>query len=1284
MVRDLMNINAENESSNLKNQKYSKRLITIAIISTVLAGSYTLAKTNINASAKARTTLKSNKKTIKTVLKKKKNTKKVNISISKYQNDSYGTRYFDNNGKYVTGLVEINGGRQYFSPKGYLYKNKLISISDNYKMFADGNGNIVTNSFINANNKTYYINGNGVSVKGLQVINGKRYIFDNDSSLEKGKLEDINGTQMYSDPATGEIVTNKNVTVNNTNYHADLNGKLTVDNSKTSESLLTNNTFSQNFHYNVPRGYSNDIQSIVPHKDANGNVDYYDVYYLYDPNPNQQKFSDEWYHVTTKDFKTFTPFDPSDATSLNNVAIPFPSYTGPRGASGNQVVEGNKTFWRYVATGSVFPNDGLLTKDKWGNPIDKDAKLAYFTDLNDLQQNFLVYSNNDEQFRPYQDTPSLTAPMFHINGADFRDIQIQKQSDGEIIAYVTGGWAKKVYTFRSRDAVNWTHNPDDDIDLSSFNSGAFEIETPLVRTINGQTFMFFSWHSGDTRASSYVTGKIVNNVFKPDANNKFYSVDGSDFKSDIYAGNSENLDSGNLININWSGNWLYSPLGTPAYDSITMHSGSFALSRIIQNDNGQLKYLPIEPDNKLVNSYRIGSSAQSILVNTNNKLDFTFDSADVDKTLVFKRKESTLTITINKNGIEVKRENSLNPTLYKDVITQLSNTNISKIQAYVDNASIELYLPEANKSYNIVNFSSIANEPYFMTTSASATIDNYQFGQSDETNNNEVLNKDISTLQGYLNNDELILNGLRNEDNGSQKDKIDGALSRIQQSRDKIATAQSNIQKSIELGVDVRSSQYTSIAKDYYKEANDVERTVASIIMDVSNNAQNNGFEDRNGNFVINGHNTLFNNGKRLYNKIVSDSNGNMHYYDTQTGYEAVDTFLVDNGSYYYFDNDGNMVKNKFIEVTPGSNKYYYFNSEGKAVTGVVTIDGSKYKFDNSGIMLSNTISKNDDGTVSYYGLDGKMATSATTINNESYDIDANGNILGNNVFVQSPTDPTVYYLLLNNKVSNDKLSDDISNNKFNGVIKVQKNQFIVNDGSIFYLKKDGNFSKSTEVIGGKKYYFSDKGYLNAKDTIITLPNGKKYYLNNDSKIQGGIHDINGTAYAFDAKGNLRNRGTVKYKGKKYTISKNGTVKGLRIIHYPTKQTLIDISNNINSIKIEIKKDKSALKKKHGVSYSKMKSLKNKLKKDTAKFNSLNKNKKKVSKYLSAVDGKSKSEKLLFNLKKKRIALKKTIKRHNNRKNRRKLTKLNSQEKKVNKEIKNFKEQISSFRREYK
>ena len=80
-MRDLMNINAENESSNLKSQKYSKRLITIAIISTALAGSYTLAKTNINASAKSRTTLKSNKKTIKTALKKKQNTKKVNISI---------------------------------------------------------------------------------------------------------------------------------------------------------------------------------------------------------------------------------------------------------------------------------------------------------------------------------------------------------------------------------------------------------------------------------------------------------------------------------------------------------------------------------------------------------------------------------------------------------------------------------------------------------------------------------------------------------------------------------------------------------------------------------------------------------------------------------------------------------------------------------------------------------------------------------------------------------------------------------------------------------------------------------------------------------------------------------------------------------------------------------------------------------------------------------------------------------------------------------------------------
>lgn len=1269
---ELMNINNKKESINLKGHKNSKKWMSIAIISIALAGSYSVANTNINVSAKtkAKTTLKGHKKGVRKVLKKKASKKNLKLIISRYQKTKHGIRYVDNKGNYATGFIEINGVKQYFSPKGYLYKNKLFTFKKN-KMYADNKGNIVTNAFITTNNKTYYFNDNGIAVKGMQTISGEIYIFDNNAVLEKGRFQNVNGKKVYSDDKTGEIVRDRNITVNNVNYHADINGNLTVDNSKTTQALLTNDTFSQNFHYNVPRGYSNDIQSIVPHKDANGNVDYYDVYYLYDPNPNQQKFSDEWYHATTKDFKTFTPFDPSDPTSLNNVAIPYGQYKGPRGASGNQVVQGNKTFWNYVATGSVFPNDGLLTKDQWGNPIDKNAKLAYFTDLNKHEQNFLVYSNNDGQFRPYQDKPQLTAAMFNIKGSDFRDIQIQKQPDGQIIAYVTGGWAKKVYTFRSKDAVHWTHNPADDIDVSSFNPGSYEIETPIIRTINGKTFMFFSWHSGDIRTSSYITGKIVNDVFKPDANNKFVLIDGSDYKNDIYAGNAENLDDKNLININWSGNWLYSPLGTPAYDSITMHSGSFALSRIVQNDNGQLKYLPIEPDNKLVNSYRVGSSAQSILVNTNNKLDFTFDSADSDKTIVFKRDESTITITINSKGIEVNRKNSLNPVMNKDVITPLNRTNISKIQAYVDNASIELYLPEADKSYNIVNFTSITNEPYFMSTSASANIDNYQFGQSDETNNNEGLNGDITTLQGYLSNDELTLNGLKNQDNGSQSVKINDALSRIQQARDKITTAQNNIQQSMQLGTDVRSNLYTSIAKNYYKQANDIEKNVASIIMDISNNAQNNGFEDRNGNFVINGHNTLFTNGKRVYNQIVTDSDGNKHYYDSQTGYEVVNTFLVNGGAYYYFDNNGNMVKNKFIETTPGSNRYYYFDNDGKAVTGVVTIDGSKYKFDNSGIMLSNTISENSDGTVSFYGTDGKLATSNTTINNETYSIDSNGVILGNKIFVQSPSNHNLYYFLINNKVSDSKLFNIISRNKFKGNVKVEKNQFIIVDGFVYHVKKDGKYATSTEVVSGRRYKFSKNGYLAAKNEIVTLPNGKKYYFNNSSMIKGGVHDIKGIAYAFNSDGELRRSGLIKYHGKRYSISRNGVVKGLKIVHYPTKQTLKSTNAKISSIQSQIRTDKSALvdlKKNHSSSSSKVKSLNKKIKSESANISSLNKYKKKISKYLTAIDKKANTEK----------QLKKLTSGH------KKTKKLVAQEKKLKKEVNKYQKQIAAFKRSYK
>ncbi|KOY78728.1 KxYKxGKxW signal peptide domain-containing protein [Apilactobacillus kunkeei] len=1244
---------------------------------------------DVNKVATKKVAKKTTKKTAKKVVKKttknvaKKAFKKVVKGKSVYKYTKSGVRYLTKKGTYAKGLVTIKGVKKLFNEKGYLVKNKIVSIKGK-NSYIDKDGNLVTNKSFTYKKSTYLAKKDGELATGLQTLNNQKIYFSNSGKLIKGLIENINGKKMFFDPSTGYLITDKYITVNKVNYHADLNGYLSKDDSHTDEALMTNAVFSQNFHYNVPRGYSNDIQSIIPHTGTDGKVDYYDVYYLYNPYPNQKRFSNEWYHAITKDFKTFTPFDQSNPTSLNNVAIPYSGYTG----SANQVVPGNKTFWKYVATGAIVPNNGRIKKDQWGNKIDANAKLAYFTDIEDRQYIDLVYSNNDEQFKPVTDKPVLSAAMFKIGGVDFRDVQVLPQSDGSLIAYVAGGWTKKIFVFRSTNGIKWTYNSKEDIDLGTIKSVPFEVETPLIRTINGQTFMFFSWHSDNIRASAYVKGSLdKNGVFKlaPDA--QFVNTDGADFKSDVYAGNSTNLDSNNLININWSGNWLYSPLATAItdYDGLTKHSGTITIPRLVQNVNGTIKYVPIEPDNKLVSSYRINSSAQSVLVNTNNKLDFTFDSGQADKTITFKRNQSTITITLNKNGIEVKRQNSLYDLLSKDAVTALSTTNITKLEVYVDNTTIELYLPEANKSYNIVNFSSIQNEPYFMSSTAAATVDNYQFGQSDGSTTNDDLSTNITKLQGYLQDDSVLINALKTQPDADQSKVLD-ALNKISQAQASLTTAQQNIQTSVGLGTDVRASLYTDIANDAYKTAKDIENNVSSIAMNISNSVNNNGIEKQNGSYVINGHNTWFVNGKRTAGQMITDDQGNTHYYDAQTGYEAVNTFYVDNGAYYYFDNNGNMVKNQFVDVNPGTGYQYYFGNDGKALLGKRVVNGAQYDFGDNGIVVKNSIVKNSDGTVSYYGTDGKMATSDVTVGSQTFKIASDGTIQGNNTFVQSPSNNSVFYYLKKNKVTTGIINNAGNVYKFDSNGEATGNTFIKDykEKKIYYISFDNHPAQQGIGINNQRFNFNQYGQLIAPNQMFKLPDGSKFLLDKNSNILGGVREYDGYFYAFTKDGKLRKSGTAEYRGKKYKITKGGTLKGLKGRKIPKQSDLATFTAKASVAKKALAKEKAQLSKLKNKHTSKYKKLLKKYNSDKKSYDRLNNRKNGLAGYFKNVGLVNKAKAELTNFNAQEAKVKKNLKKHNTKKNRAALKKLKAKASKINKTISKYYKEMNAFKNSYK
>lgn len=89
-----------------------------------------------------------------------------------------GKTYYYKNGVKLKGWQKISGKYYYFnSIYGYIYKNALLTSSKKNICYMDSKGARVTNKWVTANKKRYYIGSNGYAVKGFQKIGGKIYYF---------------------------------------------------------------------------------------------------------------------------------------------------------------------------------------------------------------------------------------------------------------------------------------------------------------------------------------------------------------------------------------------------------------------------------------------------------------------------------------------------------------------------------------------------------------------------------------------------------------------------------------------------------------------------------------------------------------------------------------------------------------------------------------------------------------------------------------------------------------------------------------------------------------------------------------------------------------------------------------------------------------------------------------------------------------------------------------------------------------------------------------------------
>lgn len=574
-----------------------------------------------------------------------------------------------------------------------------------------------------------------------------------------------------------------------------------------------NEQFNQNYHYNNPQGFSNDIQSIVPKYDENGKVQYWEVYYLGTQYPNNNNYTSHWYGLKTTDFIHFSPLsNPTNPTSKDNVAIPDAYYKDENGNS-FEVADNNKNGipWDYVATGAIVSNDAinnkpLLTTDQWGNSIDSDAELAYFSTFENAGGQggiYLAYKNKNSQFHPYNSKAIVSKEIVGTQpSTDFRDPYITTNGK-QLIMYVAGGLNHKMFTLTSNDGINWNHNPNDDVQLDSL------VETPSIQTISGQTMMFYSAQpsvSNKQGFTKYVTGHLDSNgIFKRTGEIKNLD-DGSDF----YAGNYVKIDNDTVANIGWLGDWIYTPsIWSEATFPGNLHAGSFTMPRVLQYDGNQVTTIPIEPGQaKLESKTRVKSTQNVVKVPSSKKVEIDYDAGTDKNIYLVRNAHNSITISIANNKMTVARKEDRNVVggMNLTTSTDLNGVKIKRVVIYVDNSSVEIYLPQIKKMFTLEDLpNEKSNQSYSLKTDKSAKVNIYSLSGSVDSN---YVNGLYSSIQNRLNKMKTRF--------GSEYSQI----SSVSYAKKALNNAMSYINKANKLNGDVTANIYLSIANYYLSTAN--------------------------------------------------------------------------------------------------------------------------------------------------------------------------------------------------------------------------------------------------------------------------------------------------------------------------------------------------------------------------------------------------------------------------------------------------------------------------------
>ncbi|MEX2803964.1 glycoside hydrolase family 70 protein [Streptococcus sp. H31] len=306
-------------------------------------------------------------------------------------------------------------------------------------------------------------------------------------------------------------------------------------------------------------------------------------------------------------------------------------------------------------------------------------------------------------------------------------------------------------------------------------------------------------------------------------------------------------------------------------------------------------------------------------------------------------------------------------------------------------------------------------------------------------------------------------------------------------------------------------------------------------------------------------------NGYQIKGELVTDSDGNIRYFDANSGAMAVNTFIKQgaNNWYYfnaqgravkgaqtiagqrlYFDENGVQVKGQLVSdssgrisyyhpdsgelvvgrfATTGNNVWYYFDNNGYAVTGSQVINGQNLFFNSDGRQVKGYFAQDEAGNNYYYDANSGERVSghfATTGNNVWYYLDNNGYAVTGSQIIN---DQVLYFNEDGSQVKGNLVTDSNGNNYYydadSGDMAV--NTFIFADGSWYYFGAEGRALTGLQMINGQRLYFNTDG-SQVKGDIVRLASGRVNYYDADSGEQVRNQWVimpNGQAVYFDSNG---------------------------------------------------------------------------------------------------------------------------------------------------------------------